>query len=329
MFLFGEMRVPNNLRSRLDSHKYISSARVFFISCTFWASSGECEKNPSYMILQCAPACSSCEKLDITNRCPIEPGNEVIWKAGDLNELMERIVDDADGSGDYEKYNPMALSRPSVKRDGTAAPGVTKDGPWVVLLENFVSSEEADRLVEIGKKQGYDRSANVGKEKPDGTKTHLVDESRTSHNTWCKEGCFDDPLVSPVIERIANVTMTEVKNAEYLQMLQYEPDQYYRQHHDYIAHHRGLPCGVRILTLFIYLNDVEEGGGTRFNKLDITVQPRKGNAVLWPSVKDQYPEEKDDRTDHEAQPVLKGIKYGANAWIHNRDYKKAYENNCQ
>jgi prolyl 4-hydroxylase len=46
-------------------------------------------------------------------------------------------------------------------------------------------------------------------------------------------------------------------------------------------------------------------------------------------VKDQYPEEKDDRTDHEAQPVLKGIKYGANAWIHNRDYKKAYENNCQ
>jgi prolyl 4-hydroxylase len=90
-----------------------------------------------------------------------------------------------------------------------------------------------------------------------------------------------------------------------------------------------LPCGVRILTLFIYLNDVEEGGGTRFNKLGITVQPRKGSAVLWPSVKDQYPEDKDDRTDHEAQPVLKGIKYGANAWIHNRDYKKAYENNCQ
>jgi len=298
-------------------------------SCTFWASSGECEKNPSYMILQCAPACSSCEKLDITNRCPIEPGNEVIWKAGDLNELMERIVDDADGSGEYKRYNPTALSRPKLRRDGTPAPGVEEDGPWVVVLENFVSSEEADRLVEIGKVQGYERSANVGKEKPDGTKTHHVDESRTSHNTWCKEGCFDDPLVSPVVERIANTTRTEVRNAEYLQMLQYEPGQYYRQHHDYIAHHRGLPCGVRILTLFIYLNDVEEGGGTRFNKLGITVQPRKGSAVLWPSVKDQYPEDKDDRTDHEAQPVLKGIKYGANAWIHNRDYKKAYENNCQ
>ena len=281
------------------------------------------------MILQCAPACSSCDKLDITNRCPIEPGNEVIWKAGDLNELMERIVDDADGSGEYKRYNPTALSRPKLRRDGTPAPGVEEDGPWVVVLENFVSSEEADRLLELGKKQGYDRSADVGKEKLDGSHESKVSDARTSHNTWCKEGCNDDPLVFPVVERISNTTGTQVKNSEYLQLLQYEPGQYYRQHHDYISHHKEKPCGVRILTLFIYLNDVEEGGGTRFPLLDITVQPKKGNAVLWPSVKDQYPEDKDPRTDHEALPVLKGLKYGANAWIHNRDYKKAYEMSCQ
>ena len=281
------------------------------------------------MQLKCAPACSSCDKMDICNRCPIEPGNEVIWKAGDLNTLMERIVDDADGSGDYKRYNPTALSRPILKRDGSPAPGVEKDGPWVVVLENFVTAEEADRLVEIGKSQGYDRSADVGKEKPDGSHESKVSDSRTSHNTWCKEGCSDDPLVAPVVNRIANTMGTQVANAEYLQLLQYEPGQYYRQHHDYIAHHKEKPCGVRILTLFIYLNDVEEGGGTRFPLLDITVQPKKGNAVLWPSVKDQYPEDKDARTDHEALPVLKGLKYGANAWVHNRDYKKAYENNCQ
>lgn len=74
-----------------------------------------------------------------------------------------------------------------------------------------------------------------------------------------------------------------------------------------------MPCGVRILTLFIYLNDVEEGGGTHFPLLGITVQPKKGNAVLWPSVRDEAPESKDARTDHEALPVKKGIKYGSNA----------------
>lgn len=297
--------------------------------CTWWAAMGECDANPKYMQTNCAPACETCDLLDIRHRCPIEPGNESIWKPGDLNSLMENIVDDADGTGEWKKYNPTAFSRPKLKRDGTPAPGVEKDGPWVVLLENFIQDEESDRLVDIGKKQGYERSADVGKEKPDGSHDSLVSESRTSHNSWCQEpSCFEDPLVSPVVERIANVTKTEVKNSEYLQMLQYEPGQYYKQHHDFIPHHKNMPCGVRILTLFIYLNDVEAGGGTDFPLLDLTVMPKKGNALLWPSVLDQAPESKDGRTDHQALPVEKGIKYGANAWIHSRDFKKAFGMNC-
>jgi hypothetical protein len=33
---------------------------------------------------------------------------------------------------------------------------------------------------------------------------------------------------------------------------------------------------------------------------------------------------KDDRTDHQAMPVLSGVKYGVNLWIHQRDYKTPY-----
>ena len=133
--------------------------------CTYWASLGECDANPKYMQLNCAPACETCDQLDIRHRCPIEPDNELIWKPGDLNTLFENIVDNADGSGEYLKFSPKALSRPKTKRDGTSA-GVEKDGPWIVLLENFLTDEEADRLIEIGTKQGYERSADVGKEKP-------------------------------------------------------------------------------------------------------------------------------------------------------------------
>ena len=278
--------------------------------CTFWAAIGECDANPKYMQTNCAPACETCDLLDISHRCPIEPGNECIWNPGDLNKLMETIVDNADGKGEYAKYNPIALSRPKFKSDGTPS-GVEKDGPWVISLSNFVTDEEADRLVEIGRQQGYQRSADVGKEKPDGSHESSVSDSRTSHNTWCQEkSCYGDPLVAPVIDRIANVTKTKVENSEYLQLLQYEPGQYYRQHHDYIGHHKDMPCGVRILTLFIYLNDVEAGGGTHFPLLPVTVMPKKGYAVLWPSVLDGAPESKDKRTDHEALPVEAGIKYG-------------------
>ena len=67
------------------------------------------------------------------------------------------------------------------------------------------------------------------------------------------------------------------------------------------------------MTVFLYLNDVEEGGGTRFTELDITVQPKRGRALLWPSVLDQWPNHEDPSTNHEALPVIKGVKYGANA----------------
>ena len=63
------------------------------------------------------------------------------------------------------------------------------------------------------------------------------------------------------------------------------------------------------MTAFLYLNDVEEGGGTHFNNLGITVQPKTGRAVLWPSVTDHDPDAKEYRTDHEALPVIKGVKY--------------------
>jgi len=86
--------------------------------------------------------------------------------------------------------------------------------------------------------------------------------------------------------------------------------------------------GSRILTVFLYLNDVEEGGGTNFPRLDLTVTPKLGRVVLWPSVLDDDPHSRDDQTHHQALPVTKGIKYGANAWFHQRQFRVAYENGC-
>jgi prolyl 4-hydroxylase len=77
-----------------------------------------------------------------------------------------------------------------------------------------------------------------------------------------------------------------------------------------------LASGPRILTFFLYLSDVEEGGYTNFPNLGIAVQPKKGRALLWPSTTTANPNVIDGRTLHEAQPVISGVKYAANAWIH-------------
>ena len=64
---------------------------------------------------------------------------------------------------------------------------------------------------------------------------------------------------------------------------------------------------------FAYLNNVPKGGATRFPKLPggtVTVKPQRGKALLWPSVLADQPHEQDQRTDHEALPVLRGEKFG-------------------
>jgi len=80
----------------------------------------------------------------------------------------------------------------------------------------------------------------------------------------------------------------------------------------------------------MYLNDVEEGGGTRFTDLPtpVTFQPSRGKAILWPSVKSDEPNTMEPRTHHEALPVTKGEKFGANFWIHQYDFKTPHSTGC-
>ena len=58
------------------------------------------------------------------------------------------------------------------------------------------------------------------------------------------------------------------------------------------------------------------------------MHPKRGRLLLWPSVLDSDPNEKDGRTLHQALPVERGIKYAANGWIHLRDFKEPNGRNC-
>jgi hypothetical protein len=80
---------------------------------------------------------------------------------------------------------------------------------------------------------------------------------------------------------------------------------------------------IGILTFFLYLSDVEEGGETEFPLIDLKVQPKRGKAILWPSVQNQNLLVQEGRTNHAALPVVKGLKYAANSWIHLYDFQKS------
>ena len=98
--------------------------------------------------------------------------------------------------------------------------------------------------------------------------------------------------------------------------------------HDYIEAHVERNPGPRVLTAYLYLNDVEAGGGTNFPKLDITVMPKRGRLLLWPSVLNEDPNKKDHSTTHQALPVEAGEKYGANGWLHLRNFVDSLGKGC-
>jgi prolyl 4-hydroxylase len=106
-----------------------------------------CRENVGFMIVQCAPACQTCEKISFAKRCPVNATLPMVLNGpGDLNRIFERITTNPDYQ---EHFGPMTIH---------SSPAST-GGPWIVTFDNFVSSEECQRLIDIGQEEGYTRSA--------------------------------------------------------------------------------------------------------------------------------------------------------------------------
>jgi prolyl 4-hydroxylase len=108
----------------------------------------------------------TCDQLLIENRCPIDPDAVPAWQPGDLDAMFRRLVDEPLAS----EYDVQVLS----------------NDPWVITMDGVVTDEEADRLIELGAIEGYQRSSDVGVKQADGTYGSHVGTGRTSTNAWCQ-----------------------------------------------------------------------------------------------------------------------------------------------
>lgn len=131
-------------------------------------------------------------------------------EAGGMDALFERMLRVAQENN----WQPAVWSRPP-SGDISASDGDTEkiaDGPWVITLENFLSQNEIDVLLEWGAKNGYERS-QAG---------DMIISDRTSSHAWCGADCSSHEVVSTLMRRISTVTGIDVLNFESLQLLKYE-----------------------------------------------------------------------------------------------------------
>lgn len=187
--------------------------------------------------------------------------------------------------------------------------------PKILLFRNVVSDEEIAYIKEMATPRL--RRATVHN-KETGQLEHA--SYRISKSAWLK------PQESSVIARISrrqeDMTDLSMAFAEELQIANYGIGGQYEPHFDFSTDDemdafKELKSGNRIATILTYLSQPEAGGATVFPRLKIALFPTKNDAVFWYNLKKSG--EGDMITRHAACPVLAGIKWVSNRWIHERE----------
>lgn len=139
---------------------------------------------------------------------------------------------------------------------------VSPAGPALYLAKGFLSEEEANHLIDLATPR-FARSSVVSRT----TGQNVPDPDRTSSSVFLKRA--EDDVVARIERRAADMTGVPLDHFEQLQVVRYEPGQFYKPHHDYLDANLAdvKSRGQRAVTVFVYLNNLkegEEGGGTKF-----------------------------------------------------------------
>ena len=293
--------------------------------CPEWSLIGECEANPNFMLQECKKSCRLCmselchDKLTNCEQVVNEYGchrkgvkNVCSWycQACDLvnNSKCERP------QNSKRLFENITLFFESISQKKTAI--VLNKDPWIIQMKSNINFE-ADNI--------HDWSPSLA-----GDGKH---SARTSSTTWISD-ISENSRIKSINDFIKKLGLN-LDHSEPLQLLKYNPTEFYKTHHDQNSP-QASPWGPRVITVLFYLSNVEEGGETNFPDLGISVKPSKGDVIIWPSVKEDDMFARENRTNHEAVTVSKGVKYVANYWFHLFSFRnfsecsnKPYANNWE
>eukprot|EP00878_Enallax_costatus_P010592 GHUV01011063.1.p1 GENE.GHUV01011063.1~~GHUV01011063.1.p1 ORF type:complete len:341 (+),score=88.25 GHUV01011063.1:250-1272(+) len=204
--------------------------------------------------------------------------------------------------------------------------------PPVLTVDNFLAPETCDALIHAAKASGRMKQSGIG-----GT-GDLKDDIRTSSTLAITREVLQEcpnikqplqqlldtavQLLGDQLDKSAIQSMQFVKPSgpaqlapELPQIAHYLPGQHFSSHEDGFPANIALEKGYqRRATLLVYLNDVTQGGATKFDHLELGVQPQKGKALLFfPSFSGGR---SDARTLHNAEDAADGCeKWVFQLWL--------------
>jgi prolyl 4-hydroxylase len=231
-------------------------------------------------------------------------GGDRDWQAG-LRLLEATIPVDPRAGRELALVRAMALT-PEGDPVDVAAGEVLSQEPRITRFPRFFTSDECAYLTEAA--SPLFEPAHTHNERTGEDFRNPVRTSDTAAFPWVGE----NPAIHALNRRIAAASGTDVMRGEPLQILRYQPGQEYKPHIDAIP---GLD-NQRVQTMLVYLNDGYEGGETHFSGAGVTVEARRGDAILFNNVTpDGRP---NPAVVHAGLPVRSGEKFLASRWIRER-----------
>jgi len=173
-------------------------------------------------------------------------------------------------------------------------------------IPNFLTSEECDHLIDISQDK-FTRSGIVVEGRND------YGETRTSCTHYFAKS--QDEIIRSIEKRVSLIVEKPIECIESLQIVKYEDGQEFKEHYDWFSkdYMETIHCNQRLYTFFVYLNDVENGGYTKFPKLNLAFKPKKGSALFWQNCIKHNQCFKNSL--HQGAPPIGEIKYGLNVWV--------------
>lgn len=218
----------------------------------------------------------------------------------------------------YENSHIKAKNR-FLLADQTVKVAMRLTQPDVVLIDNFLSNDECESLIQQAKTKL--KPSTVVDLKTGGRQLH---QARTSEGMHFNLG--ENQLIQKLEHRISALVDMPVQHGEGIQILHYQVGAEYRPHYDYfpedeIGSNNYLnQGGQRIATIIMYLNDVDEGGETVFPEINLSVIPKRGSALYFSYYNSLN--QTDEKTLHGGSPVIKGEKWIATKWLRRNFYKQ-------
>jgi hypothetical protein len=186
---------------------------------------------------------------------------------------------------------------------------INDDNYKILEINNFITEKECEDLIE------YSKTQTLLKSKVLSESGNVDSDNRDSEQVWFEDNSHY--VVKKIADLSSKITQKPSNYMEQLQFLKYNKGGYFKEHYDPEVNYKS-DTKDRIYTIIIYLNDDFEGGQTNFKNLNMSINPKKGKAVIFKSLDEKGNILKNSL--HQGSEVKSGNKYMCNKWVHMNKY---------